>query len=147
MDTEKFVYVTYIAATPEKVWQALIEGEITRQYWAHENVPEAGWKPGTKWQHVAANEQRTVKVIGEVLEHIPQKRLVLSWVGPSNFADKTRHTRVAMDIETVGDMVRLTITHDQLNPETAAAISKGWPRVISSLKSFLETGKPLDVFA
>jgi len=147
MNNEKFVYVTYIATTPEKVWEALLDSEVTRQYWYHENVPESNWKPGTKWQHVTADEQRKVKIVGEVLENIPQKRLVLSWVGPSNLADKARHSRVAIDVETVGEMVRLTVTHDQLNAEMGAAISNGWPRVLSSLKSFLETGRPLDIFA
>jgi uncharacterized protein YndB with AHSA1/START domain len=147
MNNEKFVYVTYIATTPEKLWEALLQGELTRQYWGHENVSSTDWKPGSKWQHVAADARRTVKLVGEVLENVPRKRLVLTWADPVAAADKARHSRVAMDIETVGDMVRLTITHDQLSPEMRKKITNGWPRVLSSLKSFLETGHPLDTWA
>lgn len=147
MSNENFVYVIYIASTPEKVWKALLEGELTRQYWGHENVSDSDWKKGSKWQHVANDAKRTVKLIGEVLENVPQKRLVLSWVDPADAADKSKHTRVAIDIETVGEMVRLTITHDQLDADMLRKIANGWPRVLSSLKSFLETGHPLNTWA
>ena len=83
----------------------------------------------------------------KVLENVPQKRLVLSWIEPAQSADKAEHTRVAMDIETVGEMVRLTVTHDELNPDMARKIANGWPRVLSSLKSFLETGRPPNTWA
>ena len=147
MSNDKFVYVTYIAATPEKVWAALLEGELTRQYWRHENVSDSNWEKGSKWRHVADDGKGTVKLVGEVLENVPQKRLVLSWIAPAQVADKAKHTRVAIDIETVGEMVRLTVTHDELYDEMRRGITNGWPRVLSSLKSFLETGRPLDVLA
>jgi uncharacterized protein YndB with AHSA1/START domain len=147
MDSEKFVYVTYIAATPAKVWQALIDGELTRQYWKHTN--ESDWKPGSKWKHVADDGKGTVRLVGKVVEVIPNKRLVLTWGDVADAADNAKHSRVAMDIESVGAMVRLTVTHDELQPgsEMARKISSGWPRVLSSLKSFLETGRPLDTWA
>ncbi len=147
MSNETFVYVIYIATTREKVWKALLEGELTRQYWGHENVSDLDWKKGSKWQHVANDSNCTVKLIGEVLENVPQKRLVLSWVEPANAADKAKHSRVAIDIETVGEMVRLTITHDQLDADMLEKVANGWPRVLSSLKSFLETGRPLNTWA
>jgi uncharacterized protein YndB with AHSA1/START domain len=144
---EKFVYVIYIAATPEKVWKALLEGELTRQYWKHENVSD--WKKGSKWQHVADDGKGTVKLVGEVLENVPNKRLVLTWGDVADAQDKSKHTRVAFDIETVGDMVRVTVTHDEFKAGTdmLQKISNGWPRVLSSLKSFLETGRPLNTWA
>jgi uncharacterized protein YndB with AHSA1/START domain len=145
MSNEKFVYVTYIAATPQKVWKALLEGELTRQYWRHENVSD--WKPGSKWELVADDGKRTVKHVGKVLECVPNERLVLTWGDVVDAADEARHSRVAIDIATVGKMVRLTVTHDQLTPDMERKITNGWPRVLSSLKSFLETGHPLDVFA
>lgn len=147
MSSERFVYTTYIATTPEKLWRALLDGELTRQYWKHENVSD--WKPGSKWEHVADDGQRTVKLVGRVIEFIPNKRLVLTWGEIADAADSSRHSRVAMDIETVGDMVRLTVTHDELEPgsEMARKIAIGWPRVLSSLKTFLETGRPLDTWA
>jgi uncharacterized protein YndB with AHSA1/START domain len=145
VSNDKFVYVTYIATTPQKVWDALINGELTRQYWKHENISD--WKPGSKWQHVAADGKRTVKLVGEVLESVPNKRLAMTWGEAIAAADKSRHSRVAIDIEAVGDMVRLTVTHEELTPEMRLKITQGWPRVLSSLKSFLETGRPLDTWA
>jgi uncharacterized protein YndB with AHSA1/START domain len=147
MSTEKFVYVTYIAATPAKVWKALTEGELTRQYWKHTN--ESDWKPGSKWRHVADDGKGTVKLVGEVVEVIPNKRLVLTWGDVSDAGNPAEHSRVAIEIETVGAMVRLTVTHDELKPgsDMAKSISQGWPRVLSSLKSFLETGRSLDTWA
>jgi len=147
MATEKFVYVTYIASTPVKVWKALTDGELTRQYWKHTN--ESDWKPGSKWKHVAADGTGTVRLIGRVIEVVPSKRLVLTWGDAADEAETAQHSRVAIDIESVGEMVRLTVTHDELKPgsEMAAKISNGWPRVLSSLKSFLETGQALDTWA
>ena len=145
MSNDKFVYVTYIATTPQKVWDALIKGELTRQYWKHENVSD--WKPGSKWTHVADDGKRTVKLVGEVLESVPNKRLAMTWGEVVAAADKSKHSRVAIDIEAVGDMVRLTVTHEELTPEMRLKITLGWPRVLSSLKSFLETGRPLDTWA
>jgi uncharacterized protein YndB with AHSA1/START domain len=145
MSDEKFVYVTYIATTPQKVWKALLDGELTRQYWKHENVSD--WKPGSKWQLVADDGKRTVKHVGQVLECVPDKRLVLSWGDVADAADTAKHSRVAIEIETVGEMVRLTVTHDELSADMQRRITNGWPRVLSSLKSFLETGRPLDIYA
>jgi uncharacterized protein YndB with AHSA1/START domain len=145
MNAEKFVYVTYISTTPEKVWLALLNGELTRQYWGHENVSD--WRPGADWQLVADDGKRTVKQVGKVLESVPNKRFVLTWADPSDAADSSKHSRLAVDIETVGDMTRVTVTHDQLAPEMQKRITNGWPRVLSSLKSFLETGRPLKVWA
>jgi uncharacterized protein YndB with AHSA1/START domain len=145
MSNEKFVYVTYIATTPQKVWKALLEGELTRQYWKAENVSD--WKPGSKWEHVADDGKRTVKHVGKVLESLPNKRLVLTWGDVADAADAAKHSRVVIDIETVGEMVRLTVTHDELTSDMRRKITNGWPRVLSSLKSFLETGRPLDIYA
>jgi uncharacterized protein YndB with AHSA1/START domain len=145
MNDAKFVYVIYIAATAEKVWQALIDGEMTRQYWQHDNVSD--WKPGSKWQHRRLDGDKQPRIVGNVLESVPPKRLVLSWALPANEADKSKHSRVTLEVEPVADMVRLTVTHEELEPgsDMLRGISGGWPRVLSSLKSFLETGKPLDV--
>jgi uncharacterized protein YndB with AHSA1/START domain len=145
MNDERFVYVTYIATTAQQVWDALLKGELTRQYWGHENVSD--WKPGSKWQHVADDGKRTVRLMGEVLESVPNKRLVMTWGDAVAAADKAKRSRVAIDIETVGEMVRLTVTHDELSPQMRRDITNGWPRVLSSLKSFLETGRPLNTWA
>jgi uncharacterized protein YndB with AHSA1/START domain len=142
-----FVYVTYIASRPEVVWKALLDGEFTRQYWGHENVSD--WQPGSTWEHRRNDAQRTVAILGEVLEARPPHRLVISWADPQDRARKDRHTRVTFDIEPVADMVRLTVTHDELEvgSEMQRKIAQGWPRVLSSLKTLLETGRPLQTWA
>jgi uncharacterized protein YndB with AHSA1/START domain len=143
MASERFVYVTYIASTPQKVWDALLKAEVTRQYWGHENVSD--WKPGSRWQHVTADAERRVRVEGEVVEFTPPERLVLTWRDPA----AAERTRVTLTIEQVGKKVRLTVLHDELRPgsDMLPKISEGWPRVVSSLKSLLETGKPLDTWS
>jgi uncharacterized protein YndB with AHSA1/START domain len=147
MSDQKFVYVIYIASTPEKVWKALLDRDMTREYWTRENVSD--WKVGSRWEHRRFDEARTLDLAGLVVESVPNRRLVLTWANASEAADKTKHTRVAIDIEPVGNMVRLTVTHDEFKPGTDMfqKIANGWPRVLSSLKSFLETGRPLPTWA
>lgn len=149
MSNEKtmFVYVTYIRSTAEKVFEAIRSPEIARRYWGHENVSD--WTPGSDWQHVRANGQRTVNIVGKVVEVVPPTRLVISWASPSQAADPQAYSRVTFEIEPYEDMVRLSVTHDELEPGSAMAkgIQQGWPIVLSSLKSLLETGEGIDVFA
>ena len=146
MNDTRFVYVTYIATTPEKVFQALTEGPITRQYWGHENVSD--WKPGSPWKHQASDGSGAIRVVGRVVECTRPCRLVITWAFPQDEANKANHTRVSFDIERVEQMVRLTVTHEELEPgsEMDKRIREGWPRVLSSLKTFLESGKPLDTW-
>jgi uncharacterized protein YndB with AHSA1/START domain len=143
MTEATFVYVTYIATTPEKVFEALTEGPITRQYWGLENVSD--WKPGSAWKHQAPDGSGT-RIVGKVLESKPPSRLVLTWAAPD---DAGKPSRVSFAIERVDKMVRLTVTHEELEAGSGMdrGIREGWPRVLSSLKSFLETGKPLDTWA
>ena len=142
-----FVYVTYIRATAEKVFEAITKPEISSRYWGHENISD--WKPGSKWEHVRANDERTVEIIGKVIEVSPPKRLVISWANSSQTSDPASHSRVTFEIQNYDNMVRLTVTHDDLEAGSGMAngISKGWPMALSSLKSFLETGENIDVFA
>ena len=146
-ETTSFVYVTYIRATAEKVFEAITKPEISSRYWGHENISD--WKPGSKWEHVRANDERTVEIIGKVIEVSPPKRLVISWANSSQISDPASHSRVTFEIQNYDNMVRLTVTHDDLEAGSGMAngISKGWPMALSSLKSFLETGENIDVFA
>lgn len=143
----RFVYVTYIFSTPEKVFEAITRPEVTRRYWGHENVSD--WKPGSAWQHVRANDERTVNLVGKVVEALPPRRLVITWADPSRADDPAAYSRVTFDIEAYEDMVRLTVSHDDLEPGSGMdkGIRQGWPIVLSSLKSLLETGRGMDVFA
>lgn len=147
MNKSKFVYVTYISTTPEQTWKALIDGELTRQYWGHENVSD--WKPGSAWEHQRCDAARTVVLVGQVVESAPPRRLVLTWAAPADAANRAKHTRVTFEIEPIDDMVRLTVTHDELEAgsEMLRSIAEGWPRVLSSLKTLLETGRPLRTWA
>jgi uncharacterized protein YndB with AHSA1/START domain len=149
METEKtsFVYVTYIRSTPEKVFEAISQPEVARRWWGHENISD--WKPGSDWQHVRANEQRTVNIVGKVVDVVPPTRLVITWASPSRADDPAAYSRVTFDIAPYDGMVRLTVSHDELEAGSGMAkgIQQGWPIVLSSLKSLLETGQGIDVFA
>lgn len=146
MAKSTFVYVVYIASTPEQVWSGLLDGEFTRQYWEHDNVSD--WKAGSKWEHRKAGSGE-VSILGEVVEARKPSRLVLTWAAPHEAKLRHRHSRVTFEIDAVADMTRLTVTHDELEQgsEMERKITAGWPRVLSSLKTLLETGKPLKTWA
>jgi uncharacterized protein YndB with AHSA1/START domain len=151
MTKPSFVYVTYIATTPEKVWQAMVDTEVMRQYWIGpsadcERVNVSDWKPGSRWEHQRLDAARTVDMTGKVVESDPPRRLVYTWARPAEAEDASKHSRVSIDIEPQGNgIVRLTVTHEDLerDPQMLTGISGGWPRVLSNLKTLLETGRPL----
>jgi uncharacterized protein YndB with AHSA1/START domain len=103
------------------------------------------WKPNSKWEHHHPTDKDPVWVTGRVLEADRPKRLVLTWADPDDLADESR---VTMEIEKLEDMVKLTVLHGEFKPGSTMRpkISEGWPRVLSSLKSFLETGKGINIF-
>ena len=143
-DKPKFVYVTYIRTTAEKLWRALIEPEFTRQYWA-ETTQECDWKLGSPWRIMIPDGR--VADSGEVLEIEPHKRLVLSW--RNEFKPEMReegYSRLTYQLEQQGDMVKLTVTHEADRPgsKLIEAVSNGWPAILASLKSLLETGESLE---
>jgi uncharacterized protein YndB with AHSA1/START domain len=141
-DKPFFVYVTYIATTPEKVWAALMDGEMSRQYWGvHRNVSD--WKVGSRWTHEDC-DTGAVAVEGTVVESDPPRRLVLTWQSPQA-PEGARPSRVTFEIQAFMGSVKLTVTHDEIEPESemAKGVTQGWPAILSSLKSMLETGKPL----
>lgn len=145
MEKIEFAYETFIRTTPEKLWAAITRPEFTRQYWGGgENASD--WKPGAKWQHVHPEDNNEVCVVGEVVTCEPPRRLVLTWAHP---ADPSDASQVSFEIEAIEDMVRLKILHGGFKPGSimATKVTWGWPRVLSSLKSFLETGKGLNVWA
>ena len=143
MKKPKLAYTTFIKSTPKKTWDAITKPEFTRQYWAGlANVSD--WKKGAKWEHMT--KENEVWVLGKVVECTPAKRLVLTWADPDQLKDVSR---VTFEIEKVEDLVCLTVTHDNFKAGSKMAdkVSWGWPRVLSSLKSFLEGGKGLNIFA
>ena len=146
-ETTKLVYVTYIASTAEKVFAAITKPDISKQYWGHENVSD--WQVGSDWAHVRDNDEHTVNLVGKVVEIAPPHRLVVSWANNSQKDDPEAYSKVTFEIEDYDDMVRLTVTHDDLLVGSGMhlGVSKGWPIVLSSMKSYLETGHGLDIFA
>jgi uncharacterized protein YndB with AHSA1/START domain len=143
MDKPQFVYVTYVSTTPETLWNALIDARMTTQYWQNVNVSD--WKPGSRWEHRGGNSDGPVLLVGKVVESVPPRRLVLTWADPADEAREAKHTRVTFELETVKGLVRLTVTHDRLEAgsDMLKGITDGWPKVLSSLKSLLEVGRPL----
>jgi len=143
MDKPLFVYVTYISTSPETLWNALIDARMTTKYWQHVNVSD--WKPGSRWEHRRSDKGGPLLLVGNVVESAAPRRLVLTWAFPTDKAREEKHTRVTFEIEPMKDVVRLTVTHDQLEPdsEMLKGITAGWPKVLSSLKSLLEAGRPL----
>ena len=140
-DKPTFVYVTYIESTPDRVWEALTDADLTATYWGHSNVSD--WQTGSSWEHQRTDGTRVADVVGTIVESSPPTRLVFTWAGP----DESRAdgpSSVTFDVEPYGEIVRVTVTHENLADDTERdAAAAGWAAVLSNLKSFLETGHPL----
>jgi uncharacterized protein YndB with AHSA1/START domain len=142
MSEPKFVYVTYIATTPQRLWQALTDGAFTRRYWFGTTV-ESDWAVGSQVRFRSDGELHDS---GEVLEYEPYRRLSYTWrVEFHEIFRREKPSRVTFELEPVGAEVKLTVTHDEFEPgsKVLGAVSNGWPVVLSSLKSLLETGHAL----
>ncbi|MEU4423318.1 metalloregulator ArsR/SmtB family transcription factor [Actinoplanes sp. NPDC024001] len=136
-----YVYVTYIHATPERVWEALTDADLTGAYWGHQNISD--WQPGSSWEHRRTDGSGIADGGGVVREAVPPKRLVITF-GEAAGDDGPEVTTVTFLIEPHHEIVRLTVTHENLaTDEDVQAISLGWPAVMANLKSLLETGKAL----
>jgi uncharacterized protein YndB with AHSA1/START domain len=145
MSKPNFVYVTYIASTPERIWEALTSAEFTERYMFGRRV-ESTWAVGAPVRYWG--REGTVSDSGEVLEADPPRRLVISW--RVEFDDALRregYSKVTFELEPLGGEVKLTVIHDELRAGSGVeqGISMGWPKALSSLKSLLETGRPLAV--
>jgi len=139
-DKPTFVYVIYIESTPERVWEALTDADLTAEYWGHSNVSD--WQTGSTWEHVRTDGSGVADVVGQVVESRPPARLVTTWSPPGD--PEAQPSRVSFDIKPHGDIVQLTVTHEDLADEAEReAASRGWAAVLSNLKSLLETGSPL----
>jgi uncharacterized protein YndB with AHSA1/START domain/DNA-binding transcriptional ArsR family regulator len=136
-----YVYVTYIESSPERVWEALTDSELTARYWGHANVSD--WQAGSRWEHRRVDGSGIADVIGTVLEAVPPRRLVMTFDAPGTEPPGGPST-VTFDIEPYHEIVRLTVTHENLPGDDALqAVSAGWPAVCANLKSLLETGHVL----
>jgi uncharacterized protein YndB with AHSA1/START domain len=136
-----FVYVTFIRTTPERLWSALTSPDFTRQYWFGMHH-ETDWKAGSSWQLVFPDGR--IADTGEIVEVDPPKRLVLRWRNEFRPELKSEgYARCTVELEPIADAVKLTITHVMDRPKSKfiEAVSGGWPRILSNLKSLLETGQ------
>ena len=140
-----FVYVTFIRTTPQKLWSVLTDPEIMKQYWFGMHQ-ESEWKPGAPWRMVYPDGR--VSDAGELLEVDPPRRLVIKWRNEWKPEMKAEgYSRCVMELEPVDDpasgTVKLTITHSMERPDSQLihAVSGGWPKVLSNLKSLIETGE------
>ena len=140
MTRSTFVYVTYIRTTPEKLWKALTDAQFIKQYWFGMRC-ESEWTPGSSWTLVAEDGQ--VWDAGEIVEAVPARRLVIRWQHQNKPELKAEGPSLCtMELEASGGAVKLSITHTiERDPSKfIAAVSGGWPKVISNLKSLLESG-------
>jgi uncharacterized protein YndB with AHSA1/START domain/DNA-binding transcriptional ArsR family regulator len=137
-----YVYVTYIRARAEQVWQALTDADLTARFWGHANVSD--WQPGSAWEHRRADGSGAVDVVGRVLEVEPPTRMVITFEDAPDTETPREPSVVTFLVEPHQDIVRLTVTHENLpNLEMLNGISSGWPAVLANLKSLLETGEVL----
>jgi uncharacterized protein YndB with AHSA1/START domain len=138
----KFVYETYIRASIAQVWEALTSAEFTRQYF-HATSIESTWEVGAPVRYLSANG---TAVEGEVLEIVPGELLSISWhVLYDDDAAKETASRVTFSIEALNDQTKLRIVHDSFPAGSVVFenIAQGWPWIIASLKTLLETGDAL----
>jgi uncharacterized protein YndB with AHSA1/START domain len=141
MNKSEFVYVTYIRTTPEKLWSAVTHPDFMKQYWFGMHF-ETDWKAGSSWQLVFPDGR--VADTGEIVEVDPLKRLVLKWRNEFRPELKAEgYASCTIQLEPMADAVKLTISHvmDRAESKLIEAVSGGWPRILSNLKSILETGE------
>lgn len=135
-----FVYVTFIRTTPEQLWAALTSPDFMKKFWFGMHH-ETDWKAGSSWRLVFPDGR--IADTGEIVEIDPQRRLVLKWRNEFRPELKSEgYSRCTVELEPLAGAVKLTITHviDRAESKFIEAVSGGWPRILSNLKSLLETG-------
>ncbi|HYB08050.1 MAG TPA: SRPBCC family protein [Alphaproteobacteria bacterium] len=141
MSKSEFVYTTFIKTTPQKLWDALINPEFMKQYWFGMHC-ESDWKAGSPWKLCFPDGQTADA--GEIVESVPPKRLAIKWRNEWNPEFKADgYSHCVFDIEPEDAAVKLTVTHsiDTAPSKLIEGVSGGWPKVLSNLKSLLETGQ------
>jgi uncharacterized protein YndB with AHSA1/START domain len=141
MNKSEFVYVVYIRTTPERLWSALTSPDFMKQYWFGTHF-QTDWKRGSAWQMVRPDGR--VTDTGEIVEIDPPRRIVLKWRNEFRPELKAEgYARCTIELAPIADSVKLSITHvmDRAQSQLIEAVSGGWPRILSNLKSLLETGE------
>ena len=140
MPRTTFVYVTYIRTTPQALWSALTEAEFMRQYWFGMHC-QSDFRAGSSWKLV--NDRGEVWDAGEIVEAVPLQRLVIRWEHQMRPELKAEGPSLCtIELVPDGHAVKLTITHsvEREGSKLVEAVSGGWPKILSNLKSLLETG-------
>jgi uncharacterized protein YndB with AHSA1/START domain len=140
-EQSNFVYVTYIRTSPEALWAALTESEFMKKYWFGMDF-ETDWKPGSRWRLVSSNGW--IADAGEIVVFDRPRQIVLTWKHerrPELAAEG--YARCTIELEPQDGAVKLTILHtmERAGSKLIEAVSGGWPRILSNLKSLLETGQ------
>lgn len=143
MAESTFIYVTYIRTTPDALWRALTDSDFIPQYWLGARA-EADWRLGGAWKLVLPDG--TLADSGELVEFDPPRRLAIKWKNefmPELAAEGWSHC--LFELEPEGEAVRLSVTHSVPVEKSrlVQAVSGGWPKILSNLKSLLETGRPV----
>ena len=140
MARSTFVYVTYIRTTPQQLWSALTDADFMKQYWFGMHC-ESEFTAGSSWKLV--NDGGEVWDAGDIVEAEPPRRLVIRWEHQMRPELRAEGASICtMELEPAGQAVRLTITHsvEREGSKLVEAVSGGWPKILSNLKSLLETG-------
>ena len=136
MNTEKFVYVSYIATTQQKLWDALTKPEFVKQYFFGRDMV-TDWKVGSS---IRMGDDWDGKVLKS--EPISLLSFTFHHLGHHALSSEPVST-VTYELVQKGKLVQLTLIHEELSQKLFDNISGGWPQIISSLKSYLEIGKPI----
>ena len=148
MYTPTFQYVTYISATPEQVWDALTKSEHTEQYFFGTAI-ESDWQVGARVEY----SRGEVTDFGEILSYEKNHQMTYTWENVSDETNRKEPTVVTFQLQKMGsDVVKLTLTHENLleadyvhDTNTFRGFNNGWPFILSNLKSYLETGKIINI--
>jgi uncharacterized protein YndB with AHSA1/START domain len=144
MTDHTYVYVLHIATTPEKLWEALTSNEFWQKYWGGEWRIESDWRKGSSLVFYTGDGAFYSK--GEVLESDPPRKLTYTWPPSVEEQGSVPPERLTWEIVTSGPAtMKLTLTHENLSEKYYKGVSQGWPAVLSSLKTLLETGSPLAI--
>ncbi|MGZ3273718.1 MAG: SRPBCC family protein [Caulobacteraceae bacterium] len=141
MADSTFIYVTYIRTTPQTLWRALTTPEFIGQYWLGATA-EAEWRKGGPWKLVFPDGR--VADSGEIVDFEPERLLVIKWRNEWSPEFKEEGwSFCTMELEPMDDAVKLTVSHtmERENAKFIGAVGGGWPRILSNLKSLLETGQ------
>ncbi len=144
LNKPRHVFQVYIRTTPDRLWQAIIDPNFTQRYFRRSRV-DSTWQPGARMRYFIDDD---LVVDGKVLDADPPRRLVTTWSFRRNpELREDPPSRVTWEIEPVGDTCRLTLVHDDFPTETLTfkSVGSGWPLILSSLKSLLETGEGLAI--